>query len=252
MNNNKKKTTTTTTDDTLDSMRIRLAGSSLINTTDCYDKRQNGKMANERDKKNWHYQMYGPHEQHQSLNNHNGSIGLQRNPLVAGRLVSTSSVSSSAALLKDHHEKLFGSSGSSSGSSSSSREQPMRSDLLHNITTQDDLCQAEEAWLAELEKNRKLMSLNCSIEPSYNSDGIKTTSIFISILICFSIRKSLASIGKHAKSSNNNNKSSMDDIKVIHGIRTLTMVWIIFGHTIGLVSPEMMSKLKNKHSTDLV
>lgn len=35
---------------------------------------------------------------------------------------------------------------------------------------------------------------------------------------------------------------SMSDIKVIHGLRTFAMVWIIFGHTIGLVNPEMMSK----------
>lgn len=36
--------------------------------------------------------------------------------------------------------------------------------------------------------------------------------------------------------------NSNRDIKVIHGLRTFAMIWIIFGHTIGLVSPEMMSK----------
>lgn len=34
----------------------------------------------------------------------------------------------------------------------------------------------------------------------------------------------------------------MGDVKVVHGLRTFTMIWIIFGHTIGLVNPEMMSK----------
>lgn len=39
-------------------------------------------------------------------------------------------------------------------------------------------------------------------------------------------------------------KQDMADVKVIHGLRTFAMIWIIFGHTIGLVNPEMMSKYR--------
>lgn len=48
-------------------------------------------------------------------------------------------------------------------------------------------------------------------------------------------------IGKHATAVSGK-PGDMGDIQVIHGIRTIAMFWIIFGHTIGLVSPDMMSK----------
>lgn len=65
------------------------------------------------------------------------------------------------------------------------------------------------------------------------------------LLLCFSIRRSLQVIGKHATAlpgAKDQGSHSMDDIQVIHGLRTIAMFWIIFGHTIGLVSPDMMSK----------
>ena len=100
----------------------------------------------------------------------------------------------------------------------------------------------------------------------------KETSFWRELLTCFSLRNSLRSIGKltptvsrvgstwqHSTSGADARKpdgvgvgvgvggapsGGMSDIKVIHGLRTLSMVWIIFGHTIGLVSPEMMGKFR--------
>jgi hypothetical protein len=80
-------------------------------------------------------------------------------------------------------------------------------------------------------------------------------SLIRDFLVCFSLRSNLRSIGKLApqtaasRASGGDGKraaptESMSDIKVIHGLRSLSMVWIIFGHTIGLVNPEMMSKLR--------
>ena len=81
-------------------------------------------------------------------------------------------------------------------------------------------------------------------------------SMLVEFLMCFSLKSNLRVIGKLSAASTNqhlqtqetaaNGPASTDtgtsDIKVIHGLRTLSMVWIIFGHTIGLVNPEMMSK----------
>lgn len=71
-----------------------------------------------------------------------------------------------------------------------------------------------------------------------------TNSLLKNLLLCFSIRKSLQVIGKHAMVVTGK-QDDMGDIQVIHGIRTIAMFWIIFGHTVGLVSPDMMSKLPN-------
>lgn len=69
-------------------------------------------------------------------------------------------------------------------------------------------------------------------------------------VLCFSLKRNLRSIGKlspqsepSSATSETNLAEGMSDIKVVHGLRSLSMVWIIFGHTIGLVIPEMMSKL---------
>jgi len=90
-----------------------------------------------------------------------------------------------------------------------------------------------------------------------SKQGPKWNQLLLSFLLCFSLRKNLKTIGKHTLSSAQeptvggeinrakagaNKEQQMGDIKVIHGVRTVAMVWIIFGHTIGLVSPEMMSK----------
>lgn len=71
------------------------------------------------------------------------------------------------------------------------------------------------------------------------------TCLLVKLICCFSLKRNLHTIGRNRRIGNSPTGSdgeSMNDIKVIHGLRTLTMVWIIFGHTIGLVSPEMMSK----------
>lgn len=108
----------------------------------------------------------------------------------------------------------------------------------------------EEAWISELERN-EFDNLATTISNSPNEIGkrkqvvenqqVTFCQILSSFLICFSLRKNLKVIGKQSN-SNPENQGDMGDIKVIHGLRTLTMIWIIFGHTIGLVSPEMMSK----------
>lgn len=87
-------------------------------------------------------------------------------------------------------------------------------------------------------------------------------SLIREFFVCFSLKGNLRSIGKtktplggHMQDVNNNRgvqlEGGMSDIKVIHGLRTLSMIWIIFGHTIGLVSPEMMSKFLSKLSGHL-
>lgn len=81
-------------------------------------------------------------------------------------------------------------------------------------------------------------------------DGDDPHARLRAFLLCFSLRVNLRIICKLGESSsqkkNNPKQSTINalngDIKCIHGLRTLAMVWIIFGHTIGLVSPEMMSK----------
>lgn len=118
---------------------------------------------------------------------------------------------------------------------------------------------SEEAWIAKLERNEFDNLEKSRDSPSdeenrrrkkmvdkqqFSQRPVTFLHILGSFLICFSLRKNLKVIGKHAngKGTNSENSNHMGDIKVIHGLRTLTMIWIIFGHTIGLVSPEMMSK----------
>lgn len=116
---------------------------------------------------------------------------------------------------------------------------------------------SEEAWIAKLESNKsepKLATKNGTFksneEERKEEEVVTSCEIFRLFLICFSLKKNLKEISKYAHNqksnldSNNgmNNNNVMGDVKVIHGIRTLTIMWIIFAHTIGLVSPEMMSK----------
>lgn len=71
--------------------------------------------------------------------------------------------------------------------------------------------------------------------------GKSWLQILFALIVCFSLKRNLSVIGKHIK--RDEQKQHQADIKLIHGLRTFTMIWIIFGHTIGLVNPEMMSKL---------
>lgn len=119
------------------------------------------------------------------------------------------------------------------------------------ITADDGL---EESWIAQLEQNQQPvpgisnnksnLSNNKSKQRSQNGSNWKHQAT--SFLLCFSLSRNLRTIGKFSgtsgSASSQVNECEMGDIKVIHGLRTLTMIWIIFGHTIGLVSPEMMSE----------
>lgn len=53
---------------------------------------------------------------------------------------------------------------------------------------------------------------------------------------CFSIRKNGAAI------LNLEDGSSGGSLAVIHGLRVITMAWIILGHTYGLVNPQIHSE----------
>lgn len=87
------------------------------------------------------------------------------------------------------------------------------------------------------------------------TDVKRETSKFVDFLVCFSLKSNLRTIGKLSSSNVIEQQIKEEpakfgptkqrlvlDIKVIHGLRTLSMFWIIFGHTIGLVGPEMLSK----------
>lgn len=75
-------------------------------------------------------------------------------------------------------------------------------------------------------------------------------AILREFLVCFSLKSNLRTIGKLARVDGRKSAPGASanrmfaDVKVVHGIRTLSMVCIIFGHTIGLVGPEMMSKYR--------
>lgn len=88
--------------------------------------------------------------------------------------------------------------------------------------------------------------IECQIEQQPKAGSGENSSWLRELLLCFSVRRSLQVIGKHATALSGRRdraSQSMGDIQVIHGLRTIAMFWIIFGHTIGLVSPDMMSKL---------
>lgn len=130
-----------------------------------------------------------------------------------------------------------------------------------NRPSDDNNNEFEEAWIAQLERN-EFADVEAAASKSFLPEEAKqrkrlverkpvTLAEILSLfLICFSLKKNLQAVGKQVGSSKlaakckqtSESKNDMGDIKVIHGLRTLTMVWIIFGHTVGLVSPEMMSK----------
>lgn len=130
---------------------------------------------------------------------------------------------------------------------------------ISNQTSDDN--KSEEAWMAKLESKKDAAKLATKNSIFMSSEGRREEEevakndtcceIFRLFLVCFSLKKNLKDISKHANcrelnlNSNqrsNNNNNVMGDVKVIHGVRTLTIMWIIFAHTIGLVNPEMMSK----------
>lgn len=95
------------------------------------------------------------------------------------------------------------------------------------------------------EKSCKLKNLSHHSKESKTDKLLQTpVSKWKQFFVCFSMKNNIQSIGKLPNTNRSlpSSDSSNSDIKVIHGLRTLTMIWIIFGHTIGLVSPEMMSK----------
>lgn len=114
----------------------------------------------------------------------------------------------------------------------------------------------DESWIEKLEQNQRQLRASNPFTTSDSNDIMDANnrreprfrSMFFQLLKCFSLRQNLKTIGKQVPtspaSSGNGGADNiqMEDIKVIHGLRTLTMIWIIFGHTIGLVNPEMMSK----------
>lgn len=108
----------------------------------------------------------------------------------------------------------------------------------------------QETWISRLERNEHSgqSSLETTSSPSegftLNKSVRPTISVLIAFLTCFSLRRSLSSLGKLKQPARDGDQpDGLQDIKVIHGLRTLTMVWIIFGHSIGLVSPEMLNNL---------
>lgn len=106
--------------------------------------------------------------------------------------------------------------------------------LLHSARpARDDASLAgDESWVAQLE-----LEAAGRAEPS-QAERASSARLLLAFLLCFSLRRNLRNIVGHPSQP----ARDCQDIKVVHGLRTLAMIWIIFGHTIGLVSPEMMSK----------
>lgn len=71
---------------------------------------------------------------------------------------------------------------------------------------------------------------------------VSPVKLMTAALRCFSLKSNLKVIGKLSQPAASGRERPLADIKVIHGLRTFAMIWIIFGHTIGLVNPEMMSE----------
>ena len=68
-------------------------------------------------------------------------------------------------------------------------------------------------------------------------------SQWVKLLLCFSFRKNAQAILSIESSSIDSSKSKQDTLPIIHGLRVITMAWIILGHTYGLVNPHIHSKL---------
>lgn len=128
------------------------------------------------------------------------------------------------------------------------RELPLPSTAISADEVINGLLTTDESWLAQLDGRGSSSSPSERVDAKCSRSKPQPTNLFVVTMCCFSIKRNLRLIGRHhhdveeqpeATTSRANN---MGDVKVIHGIRTLTMIWIIFGHSIGLVSPEMMSK----------
>lgn len=146
-----------------------------------------------------------------------------------------------------------------------------RTELDYDYSNGDDVDEAtrDESWVVRLEQHEHNSHLpgggggsqeGCPpIDRTKRARNGRLPQVLLELLRCFSLRKNLKQIGKQVPTAATNTTEAADDqqqqrqqqstaappvedIKVIHGLRTITMIWIIFGHTIGLVNPEMMSK----------
>ena len=159
-------------------------------------------------------------------------LGLQHNPL-ANFSVGNSSTSEEYEPFKMSIE-INPTTASSFGQASSSS---CRSTSLSSASTEETLAATTGRAPPASGANGEL-ELAPGGEPQ---EGSK--EVLRQLVLCFSLKKNLQSIGKLTPSSSDEAPNGSQDIKVIHGLRTLAMVWIIFGHSIGLVSPEMLGKL---------
>ena len=71
---------------------------------------------------------------------------------------------------------------------------------------------------------------------SLDSQSVGDCSQWVRSLCCFSLTRNGAAI-----LSLDESKSS-ESLGVIHGLRVVTMAWIILGHTYGLVNPQTHSE----------
>lgn len=67
-------------------------------------------------------------------------------------------------------------------------------------------------------------------------------SQWVKLLLCFSFKKNAGNILSIEPSGESSNSKQQDTLPVIHGLRVLTMAWIIMGHTYGLVNPHIHSE----------
>lgn len=72
--------------------------------------------------------------------------------------------------------------------------------------------------------------------------SLSASSIIVNVLKCFSARKNAALLlSMPSGDKDPTTAGSGSSIDAIHGLRVLTMGWVIMGHTYGLVNPEVQT-----------